>query len=406
MTTNLNRASNQWASRPADERFESLTALQSAAHAVRNRMVQLPAMLDKLHIEPVGSDGLELVSDRGSRATMTNHAFGQFCARVGFSANEIAKVSNKLAADILNYRLDKTKDAQDTKLNMVADIDPVDNSVMIRAATTERFALIPNAAIVDNFLMKLGKANWKVPPARPAMSGQSGTRQATRDDVLANNSGGGGLAIREGDLIAPAGLYMGDRDMFAFMVNTDNQIDDGTGRKWNRGIFGSNSEVGAGSVDITEFWFANVCGNHIVWDAKNIVNIKYRHIGNAGERVMAALGQAVDRLTSYVEVKDRAAALQVLRTTVVGAGKDEVVDTIYEKRISPILTRKMLSAGYDAAEVYGDIDGAKPNTILGIVHGLTRHSQTLTYASDRTDVDTAAGKILTKASKDLRLVGV
>ena len=44
-------------------------------------------------------------------------------------------------------------------------------------------------------------------------------RPATEADVLEDRDGGGGLSINISDMIAPAGLYASDRDMFAFLIN-------------------------------------------------------------------------------------------------------------------------------------------------------------------------------------------
>ena len=56
------------------------------------------------------------------------------------------------------------------------------------------------------------------------------------------------------------------------------------------------------------------------------------------------------------------------------------------------LTRTALTAGYDLAEVSGQ-DG-DPRSVWGMVQGLTRFSQTVPYADERTVIDKAAGKLL------------
>ncbi len=81
-----------------------------------------------------------------------------------------------------------------------------------------------------------------VPPARPAFPDQPGTRPATEDDVLAVKDF---LSINVGDPVAPAGLYASNHDMFAFLINEENRIDDGSDSGLSRGVFFENSEVGA-----------------------------------------------------------------------------------------------------------------------------------------------------------------
>lgn len=394
MTTNLKQASNQWANRTPDERFESLNSAHEAALAVRNSMVTANATLKGIKAVPVEGDGIKLVGTSGRSADITNWAFKQLATKIGFSGTELAKLDSDLASDVINHMIQKQP--EDSNIMMLMD----SSNLTIRSVTSDRYALFPQSDVFP-FLKKLGNNGWKLPPARPAFAGQPGTRPATKDDVLANNSGGGGISINEGDLIAPAGLYMGDRDMFCFMVNTENQIDDGTGRKWNRGFFLTNSEVGASSFILKEFWFANVCGNHIVWDATKIIEERMKHIGNAYERIQTLLGQAFDRLTAGINVKERTQTLQLLRTTELGADKDSVIENLYKQRISPVLTQKLIRSGFEAAEVYGDIDGAKPQTVLGLVHGLTRHSQTVNFADERMAIDAAAGSVMDYFTKVL-----
>jgi len=55
---------------------------------------------------------------------------------------------------------------------------------------------------------------WRVPPAHPLFADQPGVRLASEADVLWPD--GFELSVRVGDAIAPAGLYLGDRSLFAF----------------------------------------------------------------------------------------------------------------------------------------------------------------------------------------------
>src|SRR5207237_828277 len=76
---------------------------------------------------------------------------------------------------------------------------------------------------------------------------------------------------------------------------------------------------------------------------------------------------------------------------IIAATKEEVLEKLFGKRQLSRLSRKTLEAGYAAA--IPDQDGS-PNTVWGMVQGLTRHSQTLVNADLRTEVDKGAGKIM------------
>ena len=391
MTVNLMAANRQWANRPPDERFWTIDDLARKLTNVKAAAREGNALIGRLKVEAVGED--IVVSGDNNSARITNHAFGQLCGRVDFPASPMQKLSANLAADVLNYRIQKiAEEFPETEVQLLLDMG---EDVTIRSVTSDKYARVFGADFIP-FLRKMQFYGWKVPPARPNGSDTVNVRYATEADILANNEfAGGGLSVKLGDPIAPAGLYAGDRDMFVFMVNTDQQVDDGTGRKWSRGFFLSNSEVGAASVSLTEFMMANVCGNHIVWDATNIAQIKYRHIGEAMEKTMGALAIAERRLSDW-QPRNLGDRLKLLRESIIGPDKDDVVDVVYKMRLDPALTQKALCASYDAAEVYGVYDGADANSPLGLVHGMTRHSQTLTNANERMKLDQAAGKILDK----------
>jgi len=65
------------------------------------------------------------------------------------------------------------------------------------------------------------------------------------------------------------GLYAGEQDMFAFLVDDNAWVDIGEDR-FAPGFFVWNSEVGSRSVGIQTFWYQHICGNHIVWDCTDV----------------------------------------------------------------------------------------------------------------------------------------
>ena len=149
-----------------------------------------------------------------------------------------------------------------------------------------------------------------------------------------------------------------------------------------------NSEVGASSLKLLRFLYREMCGNHIIWGASDVMEIKVRHIGNARERwdgYHAEMQRYLEQSGAMDETK-----IAEAKTLKIGDTKEEVLDKLFGMR-SVNLSRKTLEAGYDATKPEQDGD---PNTVWGMVQGLTRHSQTQTYADTRTAIDTAAGKLL------------
>ena len=64
----------------------------------------------------------------------------------------------------------------------------------------------------------------------------------------------------------PSGAYLGDRDMFLFLVDGNRDLDDPTDRAHAglfRGFILRNSDVGAAALTLDVFLFRVVCGNHV-----------------------------------------------------------------------------------------------------------------------------------------------
>ena len=72
------------------------------------------------------------------------------------------------------------------------------------------------------------------------------------------------------------GLYAGEQDMFAFGIDPDGWVEI-DGENFAPGFFVWNSEVGRRSVGVQTFWYQEICQNHIVWDAIEVVEL-HRHM--------------------------------------------------------------------------------------------------------------------------------
>jgi len=182
--------------------------------------------------------------------------------------------------------------------------------------------------------------------------------------------------------------------MFVFMVNEKNPIEDGCGNRLSRGFFCRNSEVGDKSFGLMMFLYAHVCGNHIVWGADDVREVRIRHVGSANRRawweIRRTLSEAVDRCAEEEEGRIRTA--QNYR---IAATKDELLDTIFKFRWNTA-PRKTLELAYQTAERFSDRYG-DPRTAWGFGNGISQLSQTVTHADERVKLDRVAGKILSMA---------
>jgi hypothetical protein len=335
-----------------------------------------------IRVEKVDDD-LKLVGRTGVPATLTHYAFGQISGRAGAPANYLRTLPATLAAQNINHGLAVRSDraASDAKLLFHRN-----SGLVLRALTTERYERLWNYELVGR-LQDLLDEGWVVPPARPALPNQPGTRLATEADVLA--AGAHGLSVRVGDEIAPAGLYASDHDMFAFLVYEKNRIANGTPNGLARGVFYSNSEVGNNAVYRMSFLYESVCGNHIVWNVSNLKKLRIVHSGQVRNKLQLYAADLVEYANRSASEDE--AIIKRAQHKVIAATKQDVIDELFRLRVG--LTQTQIGDAYDLAEQHEQDANAAPNTVYGMVHGLTRLSQG-NYADERNHLDAAAGKVM------------
>lgn len=382
---NLYKAANQWATRPDDERFGSLAQLERATLEYALLSEEEGISQNQIHAQVIvdenGNKDLGIFIEGIDRtAKFSNSGFRQLCAKIGAPPSYLSKLPHDLAATLINYGVVKNPSDQNVVL-----LTKSEGNTFARSFTTNKYNRIWNYEIAG----RLGTLNseWVVPPARPARSDQKGTREATAEDVLRGNKFS--LSVQEGDLIAPAGLYASDKDMFVFMVNEDRGIQVGNDILY-RGFFVSNNEIGEGSLTITTFLYNTVCSNHIIWGARNVVEHRIKHFGSANDKWNQAWKKLVDQTNSSSRFDE--ALISKAKTFELGEDKESVVDYVYSKRIQALGKRRIEKA-FDTAVEYEDDHGV-PTSLWGMIMGFTRNSQESPYADERDVIDRAASSLL------------
>lgn len=370
----LMAASHQWATRPADERFETLDALYKHCADAYAAAQTANVVVKETTAEVEGND-IVLATTAG-KMRFNNWSFNQMSTRLGAPGSYLSTLPAELAVQNLNYNITQSD-------GVISQLYFDSKTLTARAFTSPTYARVPNYEVVKRIQELPG--NWVVPPARPAMEGQPGTRIATEEDCKCST------LIKPGDTIAPAGLYGSDRDMFVFMVDPGNRIDDGTEEGLSRGFFIRNSEVGDRSLSIVKFRYRYTCGNHIVWGAEQVEKVKHKHYGNINDRYFASMAL----LKAYAEesAEKDIAMIKSAKAKELGASRDEVVDFVFGKKW---LGRKMAESAFTAAEEHSDVDGS-PRSLWGFSQGITRISQKSPYANERAELDAASGKVLALA---------
>jgi len=360
--TTLTQANAQWSRRPADERFGSLQDMHNAAMRFRTSATVEEIKANALRLAAEGHN-LVLTGPSVQGATMTNWSFSQLCQRASAPSAYLKTLPASIAADCINLGLDRECGDADDRLVQVL-LGNNGGGVVARAATSDKYSRIWNSDITARLLELEAAGPWQ-----PAPAAFDGSR----------------------------GLYLGDRDMFAFLVDNERRIfERGPGGGLGRGFFVSNSEVGDAAFKIMTFYYEFVCGNHRVWGAQGVAEAKIFHIGH--DQSSKAFDMMAVEVKKYAEASAAEDELKVERCQryVIGAKKEDVLDAIFKLKIGG-LTKAVATQAYDLAEQRVDWYGA-PNTAWGYAGGLTEIARDLPNASDRYALDCAAAKIMEMAA--------
>lgn len=399
MSTNLTAAHHEWSNRPADERFWSLAEMRAACVESAEASTVKAIGLSRLHAI-VRDDDLRLTASNehatATGAALTHYAFGQLCSTVGAPASYLRGLPPHLAADLLNHGIERA--GRDTTPRQLLFRAPGGSDMpqaptapaTLRAMTSTSYDRIWNWEIIDRLAAPLESLGWRVPAGRAPAGYRGPTRPATNRDILP-----GQINISAGDPIAPSGLYASDHDAFLLLVAADRAFtDEPSGGAFMRGVMIRNSEVGAAALSVTAFLMQTVCGNHIIWGARNVHEIRLRHVGRD------TLGRAARafelEMRRYHDESDRTdrAKIAAARKHVLGTTKEECLAAIakYVAGHSLPLPRATIAQALDVAADHEDWYG-NPRSLFAAVAGLTHVSQGA-YTDERAVIDRAAGRLL------------
>lgn len=366
--TNLHTASRQWASRPSEERFTSLTELHTAMAISRRRSRSGVVSNRNLSVIPTGDmvNEIAVAGPSGNAAHPTHWAFGQLCARSGAPAGFLRTLPAPMVADILNYKNKFAGDPEDVGVLLSRTDENNGQGVALRAVTGPNYGRIFNAEVSGVLVQRFGDGvtgQWKVP-------GEFG-----REIVVTKEN---------------TTIYGSDRDMFVFLADEHNRIEvpnrrNGQAGSLARGFFVWNSEVGAATVGIAFFLFDYVCCNRIVWGADQYIEKRIRHTASAPDRWLEA---CLPALENYSEASS---APIVSMIEAAQAHKLDDVKAFLAKRFTPGLAKE-IAAAYESDE------GKPIETLFDVVTGLTAHARTVPYQSERVDLERQAGDLLDLAA--------
>jgi hypothetical protein len=355
---NINTVSNQWVSRPNDQRFLSVDQLYAKVLARRGTSTESSIALDVCQVNPTDAGEIEIIDTRGqSFGELTHYSFGQLCARAGAPAGYLRTLPAQLATIPLQWSLE-TREKSANESNDVKLLTRVNGRTNIAAVTSPSYGRIWDEQVVGAIKDHIDPTVWKVPSAR----------YSSTDPLRATT------------------LYASDRDVFIFLVNESAGIDvDGASIK--RGVYVWNSEVGSATFGIATFLYDYVCDNRIIWGAKEFREIKIRHTSGGPHRFVA---QAVPELQAYA-----ASSAGVIESTIRRAKAHEVANDragVTEWLKARKFTSHQAKMAYEKAEQ--DPRNYNPRSVWGLVQGLTDAAHDIKNTDDRTDVEKRAGSLL------------
>jgi len=371
-------AHQQWASRPQDQRFQTLEELSQAVSARRMRSRASDVKMTDAAFNVTENGDIELVGV--TRATQLSHwSFGQTARYLGAPAEYLRgriKDNPELVKRNLNYLVTTVESTGSNPLAKLMVVDSEgDDSPTLQALTSPTYGRIWDADVADCTKRIVEQSDGKF------------------YNPKAYRNGGNGFAGINGQ-IENSGLYASDRDIFIFMIDGGSVLDAGPRAQLNRGFFMWNSEVGSATFGLTTFLFNMVCGNHIIWGAQDVNEFTVRHTKNGPYRFDS---QAYPMLKAYVEssAERDISVIRRAQDTMIPAGLTQGkpdFDQIktFAHRGGNKFTKSELEGGIHAAL----LEEGDCRTAWQLTQGLTAHARTYEWVDARVDLERRAGKIL------------
>lgn len=358
--------SAQWMSRPADERYTSLLAMQKHFHQLREASREAVVSSRRLTIVPASdsSQQLQVFGPNGHGYEPTHWSFGQLASLVKAPAGYLRSLPAPMAADCLNYGLKVARDIEDVGvlLHRMPDQAPA-----LAAATGPKYGRIWNLGITRELVDQFGDGvtgDFRVP----------GTFKSELTSVTKENTS----------------LFASDRDMFVFLADQEHRIEipnrrNGESGSLARGFFVGNSEVGAGTLFIATFLFDYMCSNRMIWGTKNYKQVRIRHTAGAPDRWLEEVKPAIiqyanDSSTTIVKAIADARAKKI----------DKVADFL-EARFSKAMSRELQAV--HVAEEDRPIE-----TLWDASVAVTAYAKTVKYQDERIALERIGGDIIDLAA--------
>ena len=372
----VGRVASEWFSRPADERYLSLSELHAAvrgrAERSRTRTVESAAIRVEANRDDAERLTLMLPSEDAPLAP-THWSFGQLATMVGAPSAYLRQLPAPLAAINLQYGLTSNR------AELIKTLEVRDGHAELRAVTSPDYGRIFDQELVAAVQRIAGNGTgdtrWKVPGV---LDWSTGIYNPRVDITKATTT-----------------LYASDRDVFLFLVDDLNPIEagklpDGSPDLYFRGFYCWNSEVGAKTLGIASFYLRAVCQNRNLWGVEDFEEITIRHSKYAASRFAHEAAPALTRFAN----SSPAPFVNGIR-----AARERIVARTDEERTE--FLRKRGFGKSETAKIIGTVlaeEGRKPASIFDFVQGITAVARDKPYQDARLDLEAKAKKLLDRAN--------
>jgi hypothetical protein len=372
----VGRVSSEWFSRPADERYLSLSELYEAVHgrAARSRTRTVESAEIRVEASRDNPEHLALQLPESSGLVAPTHwSFGQLSNLIEAPAAYLRDLPAPLAAINLQYGLTTHR------AELVKTLEIEDGRTELRAVTGPDYGRIHDHELVAAVQRIAGNGTcdtrWKVPGVLDWSTGVYNPRVDVTDETTT--------------------LYASDRDVFLFLVDDLNPIEagrlpDGSPDLYFRGFYCWNSEVGAKTLGIASFYLRAVCQNRNLWGVEDFEEIIIRHSKYAASRFAHEAAPALLNFANSSAipfVNDIKAA----RERIVARSDEDRTEFLRRRGFSKVETAKVIDA------VLAE-EGRPPESIFDFVQGITAVARDKPHQDARLDMEAKAKKLLDRAA--------
>ncbi len=355
----IGRVSSEWYSRPADERYLSLSNLFAAVHGRTERSRSRTVESASIRVEASCDNGdrLALMLPGSNKPISPTHwSFGQLASLVGAPAAYLRQLPAPLAGINLQYGLTSHRAEQ------VKTLEIEDGRIELRAATGPDYGRIFDhelvAAVQRIAGNGTGDTRWKVPGVLDWVTGVYNPHvNITRNTTT---------------------LYASDRDVFLFLVDDLNPIEagrlaDGSPDLFFRGFYCWNSEVGAKTLGMASFYLRAVCQNRNLWGVEDFEEITIRHSKYAASRFAHEAAPALTRFANSSPLPF-VNGIKAAREKIVARSDEDRSDFLRKRGFSKAETTKII-------EIVLAEEGRKPESVFDFVQGITAVARSKTRGS-------------------------